>query len=128
MRDERPTVIIAEDEPLLRVLLEDSLEECGFEVLSASDGLEALELIKLHPECRLLLSDIRMPRMDGYALARSVLEIERQPIIWLLSGYSDPVPESLKHAVVVLRKPMSLNVICDRAKAALGLAPPASSH
>ncbi|MGH6828088.1 MAG: response regulator, partial [Rhizomicrobium sp.] len=60
-------VLIAEDEVMLRAIAVEMLEDAGFEVFQAADGEEALALLKLNPGIALLISDIKMPRMDGYA-------------------------------------------------------------
>jgi CheY-like chemotaxis protein len=92
------------------------LEECGFDVLSASNGREALDQTKMHPECRLLVSDIRMPVMDGYRLASEVLTLDPHPPIMFLTGYADPLPAHLQNKVTFLKKPISMEELCERAR------------
>ena len=48
----------------------------AFTVFEAADGVEALELLKANPGNSLLVSDIKMPRMDGYALAEAGLALQ----------------------------------------------------
>ena len=117
---ERPIVIVAEDEAMLRILIVQNMRECGFAVLEARDGLEALDHAKIHSECRLLISDVRMPHLDGYGLADSVLQLLPHPAILLLTGYADPVPSSLQERVTLLKKPVSMEELCERAKAICG--------
>ena len=61
-------VLVAEDEAMFRDAAVESLKACGFQVFQAGDGQEALDILKAHPEISLLVSDVRMPNMDGYAL------------------------------------------------------------
>lgn len=65
------TIVIAEDEPDIRKNLGRLLTLEGFTVKAASNGKEALELIRSSPPC-LVLSDVMMPEMDGHALVRAV--------------------------------------------------------
>lgn len=65
------TILCVEDEPLVREDIVEELEERGFNVLEASDGLEGLEMILRH-EPDLVICDITMPRMDGYELLREL--------------------------------------------------------
>ncbi|RPI59756.1 MAG: hybrid sensor histidine kinase/response regulator, partial [Ignavibacteriales bacterium] len=65
------TVLIVEDEKDLRFNLQEMLESAGYNVLSAINGNEALELTS-HIEPDLILSDIRMPDMDGIELLKSL--------------------------------------------------------
>jgi len=58
------TILLAEDEAVLRLICVETLEDCGFRVFAASDGVDALELLMSHSEVALLISDIRMPRME----------------------------------------------------------------
>jgi response regulator RpfG family c-di-GMP phosphodiesterase len=61
-------ILIAEDEAMFRDAAVEALKAGGFEVFQAGDGEEALALLKEHPHISLLISDVRMPYMDGYAL------------------------------------------------------------
>lgn len=108
------TVLLAEDEVMLRIIAVEMLEDAGFEVFEAGDGVEALELLKAHPEISLLVSDIKMPRMDGYALVEAGLQFKPDLKVLLMTGYSqDPPPHILKVAgIQTLHKPFSLEKLC----------------
>ena len=83
-------ILIAEDEEPLRNLVVRALAQEGHEVLSAADGAEALDLIT-RDEGRfdLLLTDIRMPLMDGIALALSAARDYPDLVILLMTAYAD---------------------------------------
>ncbi|MEM9627789.1 MAG: response regulator transcription factor [Pseudomonadota bacterium] len=62
-------IVVIEDEPELRELIVDELEDAGHHAVEASDGVEGLAAIKAeNPD--MIISDIGMPRMDGYELRR----------------------------------------------------------
>jgi len=111
---DKPVLLLAEDEVMLRVLATEMLEEAGFQVFEAADGVEGLELLKSHPEISLLVSDIKMPRMDGYALAEAGLALKPDLKILLMTGYAQaPPPALLKQAEVqILHKPFNLERLC----------------
>ena len=62
-----PTVLVVEDEPVIRELMAILLEEEGYTVRQAVDGQEALEVIEQHG-IDLVLSDVKMPRLDGASM------------------------------------------------------------
>ncbi|MDZ7875096.1 MAG: response regulator [Rhizobium sp.] len=67
------TVIVVEDETLVRMDIAMSLQDEGFTVLEASNADEAIRLLDAHPEIRLMFTDIDMPgSMDGLKLAEAV--------------------------------------------------------
>ena len=107
-------ILLAEDEPMLRIIAVEMLEDAGFKVFEAGDGVEALELLKANPEISLLVSDIKMPRMDGYALVEAGLQFKPDLKVLLMTGYSqDPPPHILKTAgIQILHKPFSLERLC----------------
>ena len=82
-------IIIAEDEAPLRLLITEMLSEAGLIVRPAADGVEALELVQKHPNISLLLSDVNMPRMDGYALARFFRGRPARPLLIAYTGEFD---------------------------------------
>src|SRR3954471_6263431 len=63
-----PAVLFVDDEPGLRTLALEILQETGFEAITACDGVEALEQLSANPHIDVLISDIRMPRMGGEEL------------------------------------------------------------
>ncbi|TAX22869.1 response regulator (plasmid) [Rhizobium leguminosarum] len=73
MTQEGITVIVVEDETLVRLYIVMSLENEGFVVLEASNSDEAIDILNTHPEIRLMFTDIDMPgSMDGLKLAAAV--------------------------------------------------------
>ena len=64
-------IVVADDSPLIHRHTVPILEEAGYDVVSAMDGVEALGLVREH-QPDLLLTDVEMPRMDGYALAKAI--------------------------------------------------------
>lgn len=77
---EKATILIVEDDLGLRTAVEDMLRMHGFEVQSAADGFEALEIMRQRaPD--LILADITMPRMNGYQLLKRVRS--RPEWVWI---------------------------------------------
>jgi DNA-binding response OmpR family regulator len=66
-------ILVVDDEPSIREVLEKALSAEGYRVLMACDGLEALAVLESEP-VDLIVADIAMPRMNGYQLHRSVVE------------------------------------------------------
>jgi carbon storage regulator CsrA len=71
-RAERPTALLVEDEPNEREMLAGFLRMHGYEVATASDGLEAIEYLKGHQRPTVILIDMRMPRCDGATTVRHI--------------------------------------------------------
>ncbi|HXS05424.1 MAG TPA: response regulator [Rhizomicrobium sp.] len=112
-------ILIAEDEAMLRAIAVEMLEDAGFEVFQAGDGEEALTILRQYPAIALLISDIKMPRMDGYALAQAGLAFKPELKILLMTGYSEDPPPGVLHGghVEILRKPFDLDHLCRLAAA-----------
>lgn len=70
------TILVAEDNPTNRELLRELLESHGYSVTEACDGQEALAMVEQAPPALLLL-DIGMPRLDGFAVVRKLRENPR---------------------------------------------------
>jgi CheY-like chemotaxis protein len=111
---EKPLVLVAEDEAMLRMLAVEMLEDAGFKVFEAGDGVEALELLKSNPQIALLVSDIKMPRMDGYALVEAGLQFKPDLKVLLMTGYAQEPPTSILKArkIQILHKPFNLEKLC----------------
>lgn len=107
-------VLIVDDEEMTRSGLREFVpwEKHGFEVVGeAEDGLQALEqYTRLQP--RLVLCDVRMPRMDGLAFTRKIREMDSDCKIIFLSGYTDIqyLQSAIRvHAVDYLLKPVQID-------------------
>lgn len=118
----RTPILVAEDEAMLRLIAVELLEDAGFEVYEAGDGLEALALLKANPQIALLVSDIKMPRMDGYALAAAGLEFKPDLKVLLMTGYAhEPPPQVLKaRHIPILHKPFNPERLCALAADMVG--------
>ncbi len=75
-------VLVAEDEKDIRNLLKLHLEENGYTVFTAADGLEALAIFK-NNAINLGIFDVMMPRLDGFNLLRKIRETSQMPVIFL---------------------------------------------
>lgn len=101
------TVLVAEDERPVLMLLRVVLESAGARVLTAEDGERALRLLALHPEVDVLCTDLNMPRMDGQQLIHAALRsAPSMPVVVCTAseiGGSAPGLLGIVHGVV--RKP-----------------------
>jgi two-component system, cell cycle response regulator CpdR len=108
-------ILIAEDEEGLRRLVARALSQDGHAVVTANDGAEALDVLtREQGGFELLLTDIRMPIMDGIALALAAARDHPHVSILLMTGYADQRErasglEALIHDVIA--KPFSLATI-----------------
>ncbi|HXL70427.1 MAG TPA: response regulator [Rhizomicrobium sp.] len=110
------TVLIADDEAMFRDAVALSLQASGFKVFQAADGQEALAILKDNCEIALLVSDIRMPGLDGYALTEAGLELRPDLKVILMTGYAaDPPKLVLDRQIGTFRKPIDTNLLCHRA-------------
>jgi PAS domain S-box-containing protein len=84
------TILVAEDEPDVRKLVRDALEQLGYTVLPAADGYEALRILEQHSApVHLLLTDVIMPLMSGRELAKRVQSMKPTTKVVYMSGYTD---------------------------------------
>jgi two-component system cell cycle sensor histidine kinase/response regulator CckA len=92
-------ILFVDDESAVRSYVRAALTNAGFDVSIASDGEEALQLINdLSGEIDLLVTDIRMPKMDGICLADAVADLYPQIPVLFISGYPfDLEAEERKH-------------------------------
>lgn len=82
-------ILCVDDENAVRAYLRTILKTAGFDVLEAEDGVEALAILKeLGGAIDLLVTDVRMPRMDGIALAEAVAARYSGIPVLFISGYS----------------------------------------
>jgi CheY-like chemotaxis protein len=105
------TILLAEDEQALRVMAEEILQSCGYTVLTAADGREAIEVAKSYSgRIHLLLSDVVMPNGGGRVVADQVSTLQPGIRVLFASGYTDDAV--VRHGIVeaemaFLQKPYS---------------------
>jgi len=85
---ERKSVLVAEDDPISRRILEDRLRKWGYKVIAISDGFKALEVLETDEAPELLLLDWMMPGIDGVQLCRRIRAMRKSvyPYILLLTA------------------------------------------
>ncbi|MDX6503544.1 MAG: two-component system, cell cycle sensor histidine kinase and response regulator CckA [Gaiellaceae bacterium] len=117
------TVLVVEDEEIIRTLVARTLREQGYQVLEARYGSEALELWEGHrDEIGLLLTDIVMPGISGVELARRVAEDRPELRILLMSGFAEPAAGEQVPAPTgagFLEKPFTPSELLRRVREAL---------
>ena len=119
-------ILIADDDEALRSLVARALRQDGHEVATAGDGAEALDVLaRQRGAFELLLTDIRMPVMDGIALALATARDHPGVTILLMSGYADQRErasglDALIHDVIT--KPFTVGAIRTAVNAALASA------
>jgi two-component system KDP operon response regulator KdpE len=113
-------ILIIEDDLELLHLLRRKLEEDGYEVFAAQDGLDGLQLARKHKP-HLILLDLMMPRMDGWETCRGIRQISNAPILILtaLNGDANKVRGLDLGADDYLTKPFSLSELTARMRALL---------
>lgn len=112
--DSIPTVLIVEDEPLLRMLAVDIVEEAGLAAIEANDADEAIEILEQRADIGIVFTDVNMPgSMSGTELATRIRD--RWPPIQLVvtSGKRHVGPEQLPAGAVFVSKPYDIDDIVN---------------
>ena len=115
-------ILIAEDDDAVRELVVRALKEDGHSVTMAADGVAALDAMNQNDRFDLLLTDVKMPVMDGIALALAAGRDHPDTAIMLMTGYADQRErahglDALVHDVIV--KPFSVDQIKGAVREAL---------
>ena len=118
------TILLAEDDVLVRNLALRVLEQAGFRVLVAKDGAEAMALVESRgAEIDLALLDMVMPKASGMQVRRRIREIQPTVGVIYCSGYSRQVltdeTDPDKERIELLLKPYTRQMLMDRVRAAL---------
>ena len=109
------SVLIVDDEEIIRALLSDWLELAGYETHAASDGFEGLRLLGEHRP-NLVISDIMMPEMDGYEFCRLVRKSTNVPIM-MITGIAGDDKEEVRRELGIndyMTKPFDIEEVLDR--------------
>lgn len=111
------TIMIVEDEQILREIIKDYLLEEGYEVLEADDGKKALALFQEH-ELDLIILDIMLPELDGWSVCKRIRKVSNVPIIMLTarSDEDDTLMGFELGADDYVTKPYSPAILLARAK------------
>jgi PAS domain S-box-containing protein len=123
------TVLVVDDEEGVRSLIVEALSDIGYRVIEAGDGRTALQMLQSSAALDLLITDIGLPGMDGRQLAAAARDLRPALPVLLISGY-DWTPQSPGLSATdlgMLRKPFSLEEICERVAALLTSVQVASS-
>jgi DNA-binding NtrC family response regulator len=112
------TVLLVDDEAALRELLVEVLTDCGYRVLQAASGSEALAMTSAsHATIDILVTDVRMPDIDGPELAASARSVVPKLEVLYMSGYTDHhlFHENLTGAEAnFIQKPFAAEDLCAR--------------
>jgi signal transduction histidine kinase/ActR/RegA family two-component response regulator len=116
-------ILLVEDEDLVRETLAANLEECGFSVLTAGSGAEALVLLGAGKAIDAIVSDLSMPGMDGLALIRAIHQQRPNLPAILLTGFAGEASQLVtgtgSPGFSLLRKPVTTAHLVDRIEATL---------
>jgi two-component system, response regulator PdtaR len=117
----RPVVLIVEDDPLLRMLAVDLIEEAGFVALEAGDADEAVSLMESRPDISLLFTDVDMPgSMDGLKLAHAVRDRWPPIKILVVSGQARLQSCDLPSNSCFVGKPYQAATIIEELRSLIG--------
>jgi two-component system cell cycle sensor histidine kinase/response regulator CckA len=115
------TVLLVEDEPMVRSVAERALTRHGYTVITADNGEDALEIIAKNEPIDLLISDVVMPGMDGPTMVREARQSRPDLKILFMSGYAE---EQLRKSIDIenvnfLPKPFSVTELAEAARRAV---------
>jgi len=121
------TVLLVEDEPMVRTVASHALADAGLTVIEAANGEQALERARAHEgPIDLLVTDVVMARMGGPELARSLKGDRPEVRVLFVSGYSREVevpPADIVAGIDFLEKPFTPKSLVDRVSRLLAAGP-----
>ncbi len=114
------TILVVEDEPIVRALVADALQEVGHSVLEAGDGSSALDLIRSGQKFDLLVTDVGLPGLNGRQLADGARAVEPGLKVLFVTGYAhdkgDGTSGWLRPGMEIITKPFAIDELVDRVR------------
>ncbi|MFQ3651063.1 MAG: response regulator [Gemmataceae bacterium] len=111
-------ILVVDDDPDVRRVTTMMLRQGGYSFVEASSGQEALEILRQYPkEFILLISDLKMPEMDGEQLAREAFLIVPQIKVLFVTGYSGDAVAAMHlkpDQISILEKPFTLEELLNQ--------------
>ena len=117
-------LLVVEDEPAFRDLLHAGLQSRGYQVLVASNGVEALQVAERHSgPIRILITDVIMPQMSGPELAKSLKKVRRNTEVLYMSSYTDDRVEVMSPSddeLTLIQKPFYIGELVRKIQEIMG--------
>jgi CheY-like chemotaxis protein len=118
------TILVVEDEVLIRMAISQYLRECGYRVIEAADADEALQVLKSEHPVDLVLSDVEMPgSLDGFGLAQWIRK-NKEGLEIILAGSPERITKTageLCESGPTMAKPYEPQILLDAIRKQLGL-------
>ncbi len=114
-------ILIVDDEARMRKLLKDFFSTNGYSIIEAENGQKALELFEIHSDINLVVLDVMMPVLDGWATLRKIRETSKVPVI-MLTARGEESDELFGFELGVdeyIAKPFSPKILVARVEALL---------
>jgi len=112
------TILVAEDDPAIRLLVKEILASAGYNVLLAANGSDAIQLADEYDgDIHLLLTDVVLPNMGGKEIAGRIALVRPETKVLFMSGYTGNVAderENLEPGVEFLQKPFTPDALCQK--------------
>lgn len=110
----KTTLLVVDDEPAIRKLLQRIAQRAGFEVATAKDGVDALEMFAVR-SYDIAIVDLMMPRLSGYELVQKLSALEPRPIVIVATALTNGDVATLDDSMVrrVIRKPFDIQAVAE---------------
>ncbi|MCX5513093.1 hypothetical protein C3941_01565 [Kaistia algarum] len=111
------TILVVEDEPIVRMLVVDQLDDLGFRTVEAQDASEALALLRRGDRFDLMLTDVGLPGMDGRELAEVARGLQPDLKVLFATGYSGSDTSALglpARGMDLVGKPIEMDELARR--------------
>lgn len=113
----RQVVLVVEDDPLLRMMAVDLVEDAGFDAVEASGADEAIRIMESRSDIDVLFTDVDMPgSMNGVGLANWARDVSTPLGILVTSGHQNPSDAALPARSVFFPKPYDFQKVVDTLK------------
>lgn len=102
---QRKTILVVEDEALVRMMTADLLDELGYAVIAVDDAKSAIATLQARDDVDLLLTDIGLPDIDGWTLAESARRLRPSLPVLFATGYGEDPKRQMAPGTAIIIKP-----------------------
>lgn len=92
------TILVIDDSQLIHMLINTILDEGKYEILHADNGKDGVKLFKSNPEINLILLDVELPDVNGFEVAKHIMQISKVPILIQTGTAGDEFINKMKHS------------------------------